>query len=329
MTATRAQSVVERAPAKIILIGEHAVVYGHPAIALPFPPLSARGTAVPAEEGTAIRSDRYSGMVARLQDGYDIPAPLRPAAEAVRASLEAIERAGGPVLPFDLFLESDIPPGSGLGSSAAIAVAAVRATFAFHGRKAPPAVLRLLATRAEAIAHGTSSGLDPTTVAADGPIRFVRDRAPIDLNVVRPFGLVVADSGETAATGEMVMRVKTRLEESPEAQTQLARLGELAEQAVWHLEHGEYAELGAGMDEAHLLLGALGVSTDRLDAIVTAARNAGAYGAKLSGAGGGGCAVALVPIERLMPVAEAMRAAGATQAWPTQYLIESDTHESH
>lgn len=326
MTSTQApKSVVERAPAKVILIGEHAVVYGHPAIALPFPPLSARGTAVSAEEDVAIRSDRYSGLVARLKEGYEIPAPLKPAAEAVRGSLEAIERMGGTLQPFDLYLESDIPPGSGLGSSAAVAVAAVRAAFRFHGREVPPALLRMLATRAEAIAHGTSSGLDPTTVAAHGPIRFVRDHAPVELNVVQPFGLVVADSGMTAPTGRMVMRVKERLDEDPAAVSRLAELGEMAEHAVHHLEHAEFRELGRIMDEAHLILGSLGVSTDRLDAIVTAARNAGAYGAKLSGAGGGGCAVALVPIERLRPVAEAMMAAGAPMAWPTQYLIESDT----
>ncbi len=324
MTSTRAQSVVERAPAKIILVGEHAVVYGHAAIALPFPPLSARGTAVPAEEGVAIRSDRYSGMVARLKEGYEVPTPLRPAAEAVRGSLEAIERAGGTIQPFDLFLESDIPSGAGLGSSAAVAVAAVRATFKFHGREVPPALLRLLATRAEAIAHGTSSGLDPTTVAAHGPIRFIREHAPVDLNVVQPFGLVVANSGVSASTARMVARVKERKESSPEAERQLAELGELAERSVRLLEHAEYAELGEVLDTAHGLLGALGVSTDRLDAIVQAARDAGAYGAKLSGAGGGGCAIALVPIERLMPVADAMRTAGAVQAWPTQYLIESD-----
>lgn len=325
MTSTQSpQSVVERAPAKVILIGEHAVVYGHPAIALPFPPLSARGTAVPAAAGVAIRSDRYSGLVARLQEGYEIPKPLKPAAEAVRGSLEAIERAGGVPRSFDLYLESDIPPGSGLGSSAAVAVAAVRATFRFHDREAPPALLRMLATRAEAIAHGTSSGLDPTTVSAHGPIRYVRDHAPVDLNVVKPFGLVVADSGTTAPTGQMVMRVKSRLDEDPQAVARLAELGALAERAVQHLEHAEYPELGRVMDEAHLILGSLGVSTDRLDAIVTAARSAGAFGAKLSGAGGGGCAVALVPIERLRPVAEAMMAAGAPMAWPTQYLIESD-----
>lgn len=320
--------VSEHAPAKLILVGEHAVVYGEPAVALPFPPLVARATALPIEVGVRIRSDRYPELVADL--GQSLPEALRPVAAAVQGALDAIARTGKTPLAFELHLTSQIPPGSGLGSSAAVAVAAIRATFALHGSSVMPALLRMLATQAEAVAHGNSSGLDPATVASDGPIRFVRDHAPVPLRVGAPFGLVVADSGQSAPTLEMVARVRAQREADPAAAEALTNLGALSDSVVERLEAGDYAEVGTLLDQAQTYLADLGLSTERLDAVVAAARRAGAYGAKLSGAGGGGCAIALCPIDRLSEVAHAMVAAGAVTAWPTQYVVESEsTHEPH
>ncbi|MBO9539101.1 mevalonate kinase [bacterium] len=323
-----AEKARAHAPAKVILAGEHAVVHGHPAVALPFPAIMAAGEARPASSGVTIRSDRYPDLAARLNlDGTEYAPtarPLQPVAEAVRGALEALTRLGGDLKPFELVLSSGIPAGAGLGSSAAIAVAAIRATFSFHGRTVPPSLLRMLATKAEAIAHGTSSGLDPTTVAAEGPIRFVRDHAPIDLEVQEPFGLVVADSGQSSGTGRMVAQVKAGIEADPARREALNTLGEVADLVAELLECGDIPALGRELSRAHDLLARLGVSTPRLDAMVRAACEAGAFGAKLSGAGGGGCAIALAPISQLGEVAQAMIEAGAVTAWPTQYLIERD-----
>jgi mevalonate kinase len=317
------------APAKVILVGEHAVVYGHPAVALPFPAIQAAGEATAADSGVTIRSDRYGHLAARLNlDGTEYASaerPLKPVAEAVRGAMEALERLGAEGRPFALRLTSAIPAGAGLGSSAAIAVAAIRATFAFHGRTVPPSLLRALATRAEAIAHGTSSGLDPAAVAAEGPVRFVRDHAPIVLAITEPFGLVVADSGETSGTGRMVALVKERFAAQDAARAAIAELGELADAVAETLERADFATVGQKLSRSHQLLAQLGVSTPQLDAICQAALSAGAFGAKLSGAGGGGCAIALAPLSRLSEVAAAMVAAGAVRAWPTQYLIERET----
>lgn len=316
--------LLSSAPAKVILIGEHAVLYGHPAVALPFPPLVATGHVQPREIGIHVRSERYPDEVAVL--GESVPPVLKPVVEAVEGALEALERMGCPRRPFEMVLSSEIPPNSGLGSSAAVAVAAVKATFAFHGREVPPVLLRLLATRAEAIAHGNSSGLDPTTVSAHGPIRFVRDHAPVELRVSKPFGLVVADSGEASQTSAMVNQVKAHVMAHQSAGSDLEALGDLADKAAEALERSEYPELGVMMDEAQSHLRALGLSTPRLDAMILAAIGAGAYGAKLSGAGGGGCAIALAPLEKLQAVATAMSKAGAVLVWPAQYLIEGEVH---
>lgn len=315
-------STSAHAPAKVILVGEHSVLYGHPAVALPFPPLLATGRVEPLKVGIHLRSERYPDLLARLGD--EIPPVLQSVAMAVQGALEALERTGCARRAFEMVLSSDIPPGAGLGSSAAIAVAAIKATFAFHGREIPLPMLRMLATKAEAWAHGSSSGLDPTTVAAAGPIRFVRDHAPVSLRVSEPFGLVVADSGNSCATSMMIEAVKARIMAHQAATSDLAALGGLAERVAEALERAEYQQLGSLMNEAQGHLNALGLSTPRLDAILHAANQAGAFGAKLSGAGGGGCAIALTPLDKLGVVAQAMAQAGAVHVWPTQYMIEGD-----
>jgi len=309
------------APAKTILLGEHAVLYGHPAVALPFPPLQAQATLEPAEETTLV-SERYPDLAARLTG--EVPRPLVPLAEAVKGSLEAIARTGTPIQSFRLSVTSEIPAGAGLGSSAAVVVAAIRATFSFHGSTVSSSLLRHLATQAEAVAHGASSGLDPSTVASEGPIRFVRDHAPVPLAIREPFGLVVADTGEHVATRDMVERVKARVAAYPQDEATLAHLGELAEELAERLEQADYNRVGELLNLAHADLSTLGLSTPKLDAVSAAARLEGAYGAKLSGGGGGGCVVAMVPLDRLKSVADAMARSGASRVWPAQYLIQRE-----
>lgn len=306
------------APAKVILLGEHAVVYGHPAIAMPFPALQARAEARAAER-SSLRSERYPETVAFLDEA--VTGELAPATEALRGAFEALERLGS-TQPLALVLKSDIPAGAGLGSSAATAVACVRAAFGAHGREAPAALVRAIATRAEAIAHGASSGLDPAAVCAEAPIRFVRAHAPVPLTLRAAMGIVIALSDAPSATGPMVAQVGERQQHEAGAREALVQLGELSDQGAELFEKGELAELGGLMDRAHALLASLGVSTPALDTLCRAAREAGAWGAKLTGGGGGGCAVALCPLELLEPVTAAMGAAGASHVWPAQYLLE-------
>ncbi|MNY48678.1 mevalonate kinase [compost metagenome] len=136
---------------------------------------------------------------------------------------------------------------------------------------------------------------------------------------------MVADTGEASGTGRMVALVKDRLEADPGAREAMAELGELSDQVAELLERADFKAVGLHLSRAHHLLGQLGLSTPRLDAVCRAALFAGAHGAKLSGAGGGGCAVALAPLSRLAEVASAMVEAGAVCAWPTQYLIERES----
>lgn len=306
---------VATAPAKLILAGEHAVLHGHPAIALPFPALLTRVTVAPGQD--TLVSDRYLDRMVALDDMS--PGPLAPLCEAlreVRMWLGRMDRAWQPV---DVAIHGDIPPGSGLGSSASVLVAAIRAAFAHHGSQPPVALVRQMATRAESLAHGTSSGLDPATVSAPGPIQFIRGHAPIDLRIGRPFTLVVADSGRAVATRDQVARVQARLDCDAAARLVLDRFEGLASRIGEALEYGELEALGLALDDTHEALVTLGASDDSLDGLVRVARAAGALGAKLSGAGGGGCVLALAPDGDGEAIAAAWRDLGCPHVWTQTY----------
>ncbi|MEB3187254.1 MAG: mevalonate kinase [bacterium] len=306
---------VATAPAKLILAGEHAVLHGHPAIAVPFPALQTRVTVTAGQD--TLTSDRYLGQrvaIAETRNG-----PLAPLCEALREVRMWLDRMDRPWQPVEVAIHGDIPPGSGLGSSASVLVAAIRAAFAHHGSHPPVALVRQMATRAESLAHGTSSGLDPATVSAPGPIQFIKGHAPVELRIGRPFTLVVADSGRAVSTRDQVARVQARVESEPAARMVLDRFEGLANRVAEALEYGELEALGLALDDTHEALVTLGASDDSLDGLVRVARSAGALGAKLSGAGGGGCVLALAPDGDGEAIAAAWRDLGCPHVWTQSY----------
>jgi mevalonate kinase len=273
------------APGKVILLGEHAVVFGEPAFAAALP-VGVRATVTPTVSG-----------------GLVIDAPGVPVDDArVQAAVQLMASRTG-VEHAHIRVESALPVGGGLGSSAAFSVALLRAL-------APSLDDRTLLAHSlasEALFHGTPSGVDSATCVRGGLIRFQRgerlDVTPV--RAARPLSLVVGLTGKTRRTISAVQSLRARIDAEPNRWRPLvARLGGLAEGGVADVEAGELALLGARMNEAHALLSECGVSTPELDAIVVAAREAGALGAKLTGAGGGGAAVALV--SDAAPVAEAI-----------------------
>lgn len=303
-----------RAFGKLILAGEHAVVHGHPAIAAPVPALSALAWVVPGEEGFAITSEGYP-EVATLETREG---PLAPLAAAARDSFFRMGLDPVALPPLRVQLSSTIPAGGGLGSSAAVTVALVRALYQFFGFPLDPLVLQEIATEAECMVHGTSSGIDPAAVSATGPVRFCKGEAPQPIPVHTPLDLVVADSGERAATAPMVQKVRDAITTDPEARKTLDALGAIAPRMEAALVAGDLDAVGSLMTEAHTGLARLGLSTPKLDAIVRAAQDAGAKGAKLSGSGGGGVVVALCTRETAGAVAQRMQEAGATSVTYTR-----------
>jgi mevalonate kinase len=255
---------VGRGGGKLILLGEHAVVHGHAAVA------------VGVSLGTEVRLHPVDGPTDLLQDHPD--PRLREA-----LSLVLPQRGLG------VEIHSDLPEGRGMGSSAALGVALVRARAALEGEVLSFAAIHERAFPVERLFHGNPSGLDHAVAAMGGALSYRRGEAPMPREMP-PVSAVVLDTGRAGNTAEIVAAVAAR---RPAVDSQLTRLGGLAEEMAPCL--GDLQALGAALFEAHSLLREIGVSDDELDAYVDLARANGAVGAKLSGAGRGGVVLALVP----------------------------------
>lgn len=295
------------AHAKAILFGEHAVVYGAPAITIPVFELEATARVDACESGVRIESELFSGEVLAA------PAQLAPIVAAIRASLAHVGDADAHVR---VQILSAIPHSRGLGSSAAVAAAVARGVADWAGTSIDTAELYDIVQQAERIAHGNPSGLDARAVTSDGTFRF--DLGVVTpLNIGAPLSFVLADTGIAGSTAEAVGGVRARRVEQPERiDALITRLAEIAEESVVHLAAADKHALGASIHEAHQLLDQIGVSSPELNALVSAAEAAGALGAKLTGGGLGGCILALAHSEEhAEQLATALRAAGAPRTW--------------
>jgi len=216
-------------------------------------------------------------------------------------------------------LASDLPVASGLGSSAAVAVALIRALAGYFGRRLEPAEVSALAFAAERLQHGTPSGIDNTVVAYEQPVWFVRGQGMETFAVGRPLHLLIGDTGLTSSTREVVGDVRAAWQGEPARYEALfAAIGRASHRARRAIEQGNLPALGRLLSENHGLLQTLGVSCGELDRLVAAATSAGALGAKLSGAGRGGNMIALVEPETADAVAAALRTAGARRVGTTE-----------
>ncbi|WP_165962903.1 mevalonate kinase [Occultella glacieicola] len=293
--------------AKAILIGEHSVVYGHPAIALPLLPLRtvARLRAVPGPL-SARHGDRRLPVA-------DLPERFAPVGAAVTA---ALAHFGLPGDDLEIELDSDIPPGAGLGASAASAHAIVEAVRAHADRELDEEARFELVQTAERVAHGNPSGLDARATRARTPVAF-NDGVTSRLELGASFSFAVADTGVRSPTRDAVAGVRSLVEADPDhGRELLERLAELTRTAAEDLRDGRIGDLGARLHAAQDTLDALGVGHPAIDRLVAAARAAGAAGAKLTGAGRGGCVIAVTDSpERAAEIVTAMRQAGAVGGW--------------
>lgn len=301
------------APGKVILFGEHAVVYGRPALAVPVSQVRATAIIEPSPPGSGLT------IVAPQIGKYISPATApgdEPLSFAACLTLERLH-VGEPDAV--LTISSTIPVAGGLGSGAAVSTALVRALAAFLGFEPGNAWISELVFEVEKIHHGTPSGIDNTVIAYEQPVYFRRGYPVLRLHAGAPFTLLIADTGIRSLTREVVGYVRRAWEaQRAHYEALFDRIGELAERARNAIEAGDIHALGLLMDENHALLAGLGVSSPELDLLVETARAAGALGAKLSGAGRGGNMVALVEEEAAARVMEALKQAGAVNVIRTQ-----------
>lgn len=270
--------------AKLILLGEHAVVHGRPALAGALD-AGVRATARPGR-GPRVRIPAW---------GVDAEAGGAAGDDLGRAMRRLFERALAAARDATVEAESEVPGRAGLGSSAALSVAVVRALADLAGERPGDDEVEARAGLAEEVFHGRASGIDAAMATRGGVLRFVRGE-PATPVACAPVPLVVAWVQPRVPTREMVERVRADLEARP------AEVGEIFDQisglvgaACGAMARDDLPELGRLIDENHRLLARLGLSTPELDAAREAARRAGALGAKLTGAGGGGCLMALAP----------------------------------
>jgi mevalonate kinase len=213
---------------------------------------------------------------------------------------------------FSLKITSDIPVASGLGSGAAVSVALIRAVAAFLGRPLPDETVNALAFEAEKIYHGTPSGIDNTVITYARPVYFVRGEPIETLSVPTPFTVVIADSGLASPTAQVVGEVRQRWQAARERYDHVfSEIGHIARQARQAIESGHHETLGGLMDANQFWLQEAGVSSPTLDHLIESAHQAGALGAKLSGAGRGGNIIALVTPQSAPAVARALLDASA------------------
>ncbi|VMF76807.1 mevalonate kinase [Streptococcus pneumoniae] len=282
---------VGQAHSKIILIGEHAVVYGYPAISLPLLEVEVTCKVVPAESPWRLYEEDTLSM-------------------AVYASLEYLNITEACIR---CEIDSAIPEKRGMGSSAAISIAAIRAVFDYYQADLPHDVLEILVNRAEMIAHMNPSGLDAKTCLSDQPIRFIKNVGFTELEMDLSAYLVIADTGVYGHTREAIQVVQNK---GKDALPFLHALGELTQQAEVAISQKDAEGLGQILSQVHLHLKEIGVSSPEADFLVETTLSHGALGAKMSGGGLGGCIIALVTnLTHAQELAERLEEKGAVQTW--------------
>ena len=299
------------APGKIILFGEHSVVYDRPAIAVPVEKVRARAIVMPdlrAPDGQIRVQAPDIDLDATLADlPEDAPILL-----VVQNLLSEMKMDQTPA--FTLQVKSTIPIAAGMGSGAAVSVAIIRAVSGFLGRPVPEQTISDLAYEVEKLHHGTPSGIDNTVVTFEKPVYFQRGQPIEFLNAGARLTFVIADTGIHISTAEAVGGV--RREWQMDRQSYEAIFDEVAEIVVsarQFIEDGNNSELGSLMDQNHESLIKMGVSSPELNQLCDAARRAGAMGAKLSGAGRGGNMIALVSHDQAESVSNELENCGAVR----------------
>ena len=307
-------TVSSRAPGKIILSGEQFVVLGAPAVAMAvnlYSKIDVRASQSGEIEVTAdiplqLVGDADKGSTAT--NNQELLEPLRLAASATLDHLASRERS------VRIEANCEIPIGAGLGSSASTTVATISAVAKSIGTRLDRREIFKLAFIPENYLHGHPSGVDQATCTYGGIIQFRKPSKIKSINIKRPPMILVCDSGVHRSTKALVGSVvKRSRKQAGMFQTHLEEMTSLSNGVVRALKDEDDSALGSLMNRNHELLRQIGVSTPRLDRLVAKARKAGALGAKLTGAGGGGCIIAICTDKKIQSsVGRELRREGGT-----------------
>jgi len=308
-------AVVASAPAKVILFGEHFVVYGEPAIVLAIDKRAYAKTEMRNDKLLHISSANLDLEVTIANGNLKVErGDLKEAKmkfEPVKQAAEKVMEKCGERTGLNIEINSTIPVAAGLGSSAAV-VAAVSASVGelLHIKMTKEDIFKMT-FEAERFVHGTPSGVDPAIATFGGTLLFQMDTGFKPLEISTEIPLVIGETGVERSTRVQVEKVRDVRERFPQVvEPMMHAAREIALRAIDAFKENDLETLGSLMNINHALLYGVGVSDESLEWLVNAARKGGALGAKLTGAGGGGCMIALAKDEKLQHVMEAIQRAG-------------------
>ena len=288
---------IGKSHSKIILIGEHSVVYGYPAIAIPLKKIGIE----------CIVEEAKSSYFHNKTDTLSV---------ALFTALKYLKKENAKI---KYKVTSQIPPKRGMGSSAAVSIAAIRAVFDYFEENLDDELLEKLVHTAEIVAHKTPSGIDAKTCLSNKAIKFIKNKgfSYIDLNL--DAYLVIADTGIYGNTGEAIQKVKNL---GSNADSSLNKLGELTDEMAKILteniesEEEKVHKIGKIMTKANIELRNLNITIEKTDLFVKIAIENGASGAKISGGGLGGCVIALAKnLEIVEKIKDELLKCGAKNIW--------------
>lgn len=315
---TLSDQAIGTAHGKIILIGEHSVVYNEPAIALPFPAANVEVRIKAIEGESKIFSSYYNGPLAST------PVSLYNLRRTIETICEDLNVDTSGML---ITVSSLIPPERGMGSSAAVATALIRALYNFFECSLDNETLLYYIGISEKIAHGNPSGLDARITSGTKPVYFIKSKSPETFDLQVTGYLIAADTGLKGQTREAVQDVAQLLRKSKrKTKLLISSLGSLTAQAKSAIEEDDIAALGGILSKAHRHLSDLSVSNEKLDHLVQTALEQGALGAKLTGSGRGGCMIALAKtFDQAKHIANELMKNGAVETWI--HSLGVNTHE--
>ena len=283
-------AIISKATGKIILFGEHAVVYGYPAIAVPIDAIQVKVSILPV-----ILENQSIIKIRNINWQEDIPFAELDEYDPIRTSIENVYAHINQKPPhFEMTISSSIPISAGLGSSAALTVAITKCMSQFLGIYLSNDEINALAYKSEEVQHGSPSGIDNSVITLGQPILFRKSKPISQIKIMSSIHIILADTGKRTLTKDVVTFVKQRLEKEPDfIKPILFEIGGLVEEASKALLYGEVKKLGNLMVRNHIVLKKLGVSSIELDQLVESALINGAFGAKLCGGGKGGYMIAI------------------------------------
>jgi mevalonate kinase len=300
-------------PGKVILTGEHFVVYGEPAIVMAVDCFAKVIVEDRHDKYLYIKSDLgFAGFYSKEgfkpeSGGTEARTVLEPIRISAQAAIDQINNQTG----LNILIQSEIPIAAGMGSSGALAVATVAAVGKLFNINFTNEELFNLSFAAESFVHKKPSGVDQAIAINGGLIVYQKDKGITPLKIMTEIPIVIGNTCEPRKTGDLVKAVKKRRERFPEILSSIIKASsQLTNNAIQALKYNDLKRLGELMNINHGLLVAIGVTNKTLDKYVHVALEAGALGAKLTGAGGGGCMVALTRLNNSRNIADAIKKIG-------------------